>query len=182
MSQLRGNRHYIGNITGLLPTQITAKWLQIALTIGNYSLLPLEFCKKNKHLELCKEITAEFSTATYIGDIIRMIFLTLHPVCMEFMTLNDLLLTLICITYHITSTLLWRHNGRDGVPNHQLHDCLLNRSFRPRSKKTSKLHVTALCAGNSQVTGEFPAQMASNTEDVSIWWRHHEMCCRFHSV
>ena len=24
------------------------------------------------------------------------------------------------------------------------------------------------------VTGEFPAQMASNAENVSIWWRHHE--------
>ena len=23
-------------------------------------------------------------------------------------------------------------------------------------------------------TGEFPAQMASNVENVSIWWRHHE--------
>ena len=23
-------------------------------------------------------------------------------------------------------------------------------------------------------TGEFPAQMASNMENVSIWWRHHE--------
>ena len=22
-------------------------------------------------------------------------------------------------------------------------------------------------------TGEFPAQMASNAENVSIWWRHH---------
>ena len=40
-------------------------------------------------------------------------------------------------------------------------------------KKTSKLHVTGLCVGNSPVTGEFPAQMASNTENVSIWWRHH---------
>ena len=29
------------------------------------------------------------------------------------------------------------------------------------------------CAGNSQVTGEFPTQMASNVENVSIWWRHH---------
>ena len=27
--------------------------------------------------------------------------------------------------------------------------------------------------GNSPVTGEFPAQIASNTENVSIWWRHH---------
>ena len=24
----------------------------------------------------------------------------------------------------------------------------------------------------SPVTGEFPAQMASNAENVSIWWRH----------
>ena len=24
-----------------------------------------------------------------------------------------------------------------------------------------------------QVTGEFPAQKASNTENVYIWWRHH---------
>ena len=49
-----------------------------------------------------------------------------------------------------------------------------NRPSRRRSKKTSKLRVTSLCAGNSPDTGEFPAQMASNTENVSIWWRHHE--------
>ena len=45
------------------------------------------------------------------------------------------------------SPLRWRHNGRDSVSNHQPHDCLLNRSFRRRSKKTSKLRVTGLCAG-----------------------------------
>ena len=67
----------------------------------------------------------------------------------------------------------WRNNGRDGVSNHQPHDCLLNRLFCRRSKKTSKLRVTGLCAGNSPVTGEFPAQMSSNAENVSIWWRHH---------
>ena len=44
---------------------------------------------------------------------------------------------------------------------------------RRRSKKTSKLRVTGLCAGNSPVTGEFPAQRASNAENGSIWWRHH---------
>ena len=41
-------------------------------------------------------------------------------------------------------------------------------------KKTSKLRFTGLCAGNSPVAGEFPAQMASYAENVSIWWRHHE--------
>ena len=33
-----------------------------------------------------------------------------------------------------------------------------------------------LCAGNSPVTCEFPAQMASNAKNVSIWWRHHDGC------
>ena len=44
-------------------------------------------------------------------------------------------------------SLQWRHNGRDGISNHQPHDCLLNRLFRRRSKKTSKFRVTGLCAG-----------------------------------
>ena len=69
-------------------------------------------------------------------------------------------------------TLLWRHNYHNGVSNHQPRDCLLNLLFKRRSKKTSKLRVTGLCVGNSPITGEFPAQRASNAENVSIWWRH----------
>ena len=69
--------------------------------------------------------------------------------------------------------LQWRHNDHDCVSNHQPHGCLLKRLFRHRSKKTSKLRDTGLCVGNSPGTGEFPAQMASNAENVSIWWRHH---------
>ena len=49
--------------------------------------------------------------------------------------------------------------------------CLLNRLLRRRSKKTSNLRLTGLCAGNAPVTAEFPAQMASNAENASIWWR-----------
>ena len=71
------------------------------------------------------------------------------------------------------SSLHWRHNEHDRVSNHQPHDCLLNRLFRRRSEKISKLRVTGLCAGNSPETGEFPAQIASYAENVSIWWRHH---------
>ena len=52
--------------------------------------------------------------------------------------------------FHIM-TLQWCHNEHDGVSNHQPHDCLLNRLFRRRSKKTSKLRVTGLCAENSPV-------------------------------
>ena len=73
----------------------------------------------------------------------------------------------------VEDALQWRHNGCDSVSNHQPNDCLLDRLFRRRSKKASKLPVTGLCAVNSPVTGEFLAQMASNAENVSIWWRHH---------
>ena len=47
-------------------------------------------------------------------------------------------------------TICTRHNGLDGVSNHQPYDYLLSRLFRRRSKKTSKLRVTGL-----QVCGEF---------------------------
>ena len=77
----------------------------------------------------------------------------------------------VCWIYH-RLLLQWRHNGRDGVSNHQPDNCLLNRLFRRRSKKTSKLRITGLWAGNSPGTGEFPTQMASYAENVSIWWRH----------
>ena len=69
--------------------------------------------------------------------------------------------------------LQWRHNERDGVSNHPPHHYLLNRLFRHRWKKTSKLRVTGLCEGNSAVTDEFPAQRASNAQNVFIWWCHH---------
>ena len=79
------------------------------------------------------------------------------------------------LTHKITYALLWCHNGHDGVSNHQPQHCLLNRLFRRRSKKKSNLRVTGLFAGNSPETGEFTAQRASNAENVSIWWRHHEL-------
>ena len=42
-------------------------------------------------------------------------------------------------------------------------------------KHQSSGWVTGLCAGNSPVTDKFPAQMASNAENASIWWRHHDL-------
>ena len=46
-------------------------------------------------------------------------------------------------------TLHWRHNDHDGVSNHQPHGWLLNRLFWCRTKKTSKLRFTGLCAWKS---------------------------------
>ena len=71
-------------------------------------------------------------------------------------------------------TLQWRHNERDGVSNYRRLDCLLNRLFRRRSKRISKLCVTFLCDGNPPMTCGFPSQRASNAENVCIWLRHHD--------
>ena len=74
---------------------------------------------------------------------------------------------------NLVCPLQWRHNGHDGVSNHRRLDYLLNRLYRRRPKKTSKLRVTGICEGNSPVTGEFHSQRASNAETVSIRWRRH---------
>ena len=66
---------------------------------------------------------------------------------------------------HVKS-LQWCHNELDGVSNHRRLGCLHERLLRRRSMKTSKLRVNGLCAGNSPVAGEFPAQKASNAENV----------------
>ena len=57
---------------------------------------------------------------------------------------------------HPFQSLQWRHNEHYGVSNYQLYDCLLNRIFRRRSKKTSKRRLIGLCEGNSPVTGDSP--------------------------
>ena len=44
-------------------------------------------------------------------------------------------------------TLRWRHNGCDGLSNHQPHDCLHNRLFRRRSKKTASSASLAFVRG-----------------------------------
>ena len=39
---------------------------------------------------------------------------------------------------HGSNPLLWRHNGRDGVPNHQPNDCLLNRFYSGADQRKHK--------------------------------------------
>ena len=74
----------------------------------------------------------------------------------------------ISIIVRFIMTLQWRHNERDGVPNHRRLDCLLNRLFRRRSKKKSKLRVTGLCEGNPRETGGFPSQRPVTGEMFSF--------------
>ena len=82
----------------------------------------------------------------------------------------DFILFICATTLKTCFTLQRRHNGCDGVWNHQPHDYFLRRLFTRRSTKTSKLRVTGLCEGNLPVTGVFPAQMTSNEDNLSIWW------------
>ena len=124
------------------------------------------------HASLCKE-TKEFSEwcVTILCDFLP----SIHKCLLwDFLNMshNE---SVWCWCRFANETLHWCHNEPDGVSNHQPHHCLLNCLFRCRSKKTSKLRVTGLCAENSLGTGEFPAQKASNAENVSIWWRHHEI-------
>ena len=70
---------------------------------------------------------------------------------------------------HFRMALQWRHNECDGVSNHRRLGGLFNREFRRRWKKHQSSVLLAFCERNSPVTGEFPAQRASNAENVS----HH---------
>ena len=74
----------------------------------------------------------------------------------------------------ITCTLQWRHNERDGVSNHQPHDCLLNCSFRRRSKKHQSSTSLAFVRGihqwpvNSRTKRPLTREMFP-FDDVSMW-------------
>ena len=63
--------------------------------------------------------------------------------------------------------LQWRHNERLKSPASPLFAQLSVQT--PIKENIKDLHI-GFCAG----TDEFPVHKASNAENVSIWWRHHE--------
>ena len=84
-------------------------------------------------------------------------------------------------------SLHWRHNEPDGVSNHQSHDCLLNRLFRRRSKKTSKLPRHWLLWGEftddrwttkGQWRGKCFHLMTSSCDDSPWFLLPHDSSCR----
>ena len=155
----------------------------------------MPFLEKYQHNEACAGVVTygrwliqtQFTWKIFIFCVkFRIVFLQVQLALFQYSLCNSLMLGMWwmialykSLQYHLQDIfywpLRWRHNERDSVSNHQPHGCLLKRLFRRRSKKTSKLRVTGLCKGNSPGTGEFPAQMASIAENVSIWWRHHEI-------
>ena len=73
------------------------------------------------------------------------------------------------------TSLQLRHDERDGVSNNRRIDCLLNRLFWRRSKKATKLCDTGPSWGESTGGRWISSQMASNADNVSIKWPHHEL-------
>ena len=67
-----------------------------------------------------------------------------------------------CPSRNNIESLQWHHNESHGVSDHRSLDCLLNRLFRHKPKKLSKLHVTGLC--KSPVTRKM-----FHFEDVIMW-------------
>ena len=85
----------------------------------------------------------------------------------------------------ICISLQWRHNELNGVSNHQPHDCLLNRLFRHRSKKTLKLQVTGLCERNSPVNSTHKGPVTRKMfpfGDVIMWLLKHYLDCLIHCI
>ena len=75
------------------------------------------------------------------------------------LTLTSTSLANYQVSLQVTWTLQWHHEC-DAISNHQPHDCLLNPLFRRRSKKTSKLCATNLCAGNSPLPSVWSCTVA----------------------
>ena len=68
---------------------------------------------------------------------------------------------------HRPQSLQWCHNERHGISNHRHFDCLLNRLFRGKSKKTSKLHVTGLWICGTCFRRRFTDHVAHDRETCS---------------
>ena len=72
-------------------------------------------------------------------------------------------------------TLQWCHNGCHDVSNHRRLDCLANRLFRHRSKKTPLAASLAFARGIHRWPVNSP-QEGSITRNIFFIWRRHHVC------
>ena len=150
--------HYSDVIMGTMASQITS------LTIVYTSVCSGADQRKHQSstsLAFVRGIHRSPVNPPHKRPVTRKLFSFDDVIMLFFYTFDRLLLSSV--------SLQRRHNRWNGVSNHQPPDCLLYRLFKAQIKETSKLRVTDFCEGDSAVTGEFPSQRASNTENVSIW-------------
>ena len=130
----RVNSPHKGQRRGALVFSLICTWINGC--VNNHEVGDLR--RHCAHYDVIVMLSTDVPQASFLGSLL---FLK---------NMNDIT---NCIVYSnfilYAKTLRWRHNHHDSVSNHQPHGCLLNRLFRRRSKKTSKLRVTGLCVGNS---------------------------------
>ena len=80
-------------------------------------------------------------------------------------------------------SLQWRHNERDGGSIHQPHEFFYSTVYSDADQRKHQSSASlAFVRGIHPGTGEFPEQMASNAENVSIRWHHHGSIQRDYSL
>ena len=137
--------HYSDDIMGSITSQITSLTIVYSSV---YSGADQRKHQSSTSLAFVRGIHRRAVNSPHKGTVTRKMF-----------PFDDVIMWCIVCDRRVMSILLptrikslqWRHNGHDGVSNHQPHDYVLNRLFRRRSKKTSEFRVTGLCEGNSPV-------------------------------
>ena len=112
------------------------KWAPLAMDICTIEVRYFGAAMIDILIDWCVLITSAKYLTIFLGKDCRLILRNKHKVLIVYV------LSGVCPFSHLYFTpLLCRHNGRDSVSNYQLRDCLLNRLFNRRPRKTSKHQV-----------------------------------------
>ena len=97
-------------------------------------------------------------------------------------------------SYKLTPSCVWNnvfihHDGCDGLIKQSWKSHYTNVIMSAMASQITSITIVystiysgadqrkhqSFCEGNSPMTSEFPSQRASSAENVSIWWRYHEV-------
>ena len=76
------------------------------------------------------------------------------------------------LTWNITMTSQWAWRRLKLPASRMFTQPLIQAQIKKKLQSSASL---AFVQGILPVTDDFPAQMASKAENVSIWWRHHDI-------
>ena len=89
----------------------------------------------------------------------------------------------VCSGSRIVSALQWRHNGRDGVSNHQPHHCLLKRLLGADQRKQQSSALLTFVGGihrrpvNSRHKGPVTQKMFLFDDVIMVLWNMISTAC-----
>ena len=81
----------------------------------------------------------------------------------------------------ITNPLQWRHDGRNGVSNHQPHDCLRNRLFRHKSTKNQS-SASQAPKGSRAIRDRASYHKISNSLQCFLFWSFPVESGKYHEI